>query len=492
MDDQAYTVGIRRKGNWDVDASITHGQSAFKFDIDNSVNASLGTASPTTFDAGTLESSETVVNLDLLHKLDQKQVKSIALVMGSELRVENYQIHAGDEASYSLGPATNADGSPKLPGAQVFPGFQPSNEVDRTRDSIGVYAGVESELTKAIALDADARYEHYSDFGQSLIGKVAGRVTVADGLALRGAVSTGFRAPSLQQLWFSNVATQFLPDATGALQPTQVLTSNNESPVTRAFGIPKLHEEKSTNLSGGVAWRPLDNLSLTADGYFIRIKDRIVLTSQFANTNATVAEILAPFPAVSQAQFFANAVDTDTTGLDVVGDWVTVAGDGTLTLTGAANFSRTEVTRVNLPSSLVEKFGADTAQLRTFFFGRNAQNRLEDSVPHQKGFAALRYSIFGISALARADYYGAVYYKADNAANDETFGAKLLFDVDFGYQATKNMYFGVGADNLFNTFPDRQTKDANISDGRFIYSRNVSQFGMNGGFYYGKLQLTFF
>ena len=493
MDDNAITVGMRRKGTWDVDASLTRGTSAFKFDIDNSVNASLGTASPTTFDAGTLESTETVANLDLLHKLDTKAVKSLALVLGSELRVENYQIHAGDEASYELGSATTAAGAPKLPGAQVFPGFQPSNEVDRTRDSVGVYAGVESELSKAVALDAGGRYEHYSDFGQSLIGKVAGRVTVADGLALRGAASTGFRAPSLQQLWFSNIATQFLPDPiTGTLTPTQVLTSNNASPVTRAFGIPKLHEERSTNLSGGVAWRPLDNLSLTADGYFIRIKDRIVLTSQFASTNATVADILAPFPSVSQAQFFANAVDTDTTGLDLVGDWVTVAGDGTLTLTGAANFSKTAVTQVNLPASLVAKFGADSDQLRTFFFGRNAKNRLEDAVPHQKGFAALRYAIVGISALVRADYYGRVYYKADNAMNDEAFGAKLLFDVDFGYQATKNLYVGVGADNLFNTFPDRQTKDANISFGRFIYSRNVSQFGMNGGFYYGKLQLTFF
>jgi iron complex outermembrane receptor protein len=493
MDDNAITVGMRKKGTWDVDASLTRGASAFKFDIDNSVNASLGTASPTTFDAGTLESTETVANLDLLHKLDTKAVKSLALVLGSELRVENYQIHAGDEASYSLGPATNADGSPKLPGAQVFPGFQPSNEVDRTRDSAGVYAGVESELSKKVALDAGGRYEHYSDFGQSLIGKVAGRVFVADGLALRAAASTGFRAPSLQQLWFSNVATQFLPaPTTGVLTPTQVLTSNNESPVTRAFGIPKLHEERSTNLSGGVAWRPLDNLSLTADGYFIRIKDRIVLTSQFANTNAVVADILAPFPSVSQAQFFANAVDTDTEGVDLVGDWVTVAGDGTFTLTGAANFSRTEVTDIHLPQTLVDKFGADTDQLRTFFFGRNAKNRLEDAVPHQKGFAAARYAISGVSALVRADYYGKVYYKADNAANDETFGAKVLFDVDFGYQATKNMYFGVGADNLFNTFPDRQTKDANISFGRFIYSRNVSQFGLNGGFYYGKLQLTFF
>ncbi|HET9989127.1 MAG TPA: TonB-dependent receptor, partial [Kofleriaceae bacterium] len=212
MDDNAITVGMRKRGTWDVDASLTRGTSAFKFDIDNSVNASLGTASPTTFDAGTLQSTETVANLDLLHKLDTKAVKSLALVLGSELRVENYQIHAGDQASYSLGPATTADGQPKLPGAQVFPGFQPSNEVDRTRDSAGVYAGVESELTKKVALDAGGRYEHYSDFGQSLIGKVAGRVFVADGLAVRAAASTGFRAPSLQQLWFSNVATQFLPD----------------------------------------------------------------------------------------------------------------------------------------------------------------------------------------------------------------------------------------------------------------------------------------
>ncbi len=493
MDDQAITVGFRRKGTWDVDASLTRGTSQFKFDIDNSVNASLGTASPTTFDAGTLESTETVANLDLLRKLDVPQVKSLALVLGSELRVENYQIHAGDESSYASGGVLTNDTPPQpaLPGAQVFPGFQPSNQVDRTRDAVGVYGGIESELNKNIAIDAGGRYEHYSDFGDSLIGKVATRVTVVNGLALRAAASTGFRAPSLQQLWFSNVSTQFVPDATGTLAPTQVLTSNNESPVTKAFGIPKLREERSDNLSGGIAWRPVDNFSLTADGYFIRIHDRIALTSLFASTNATVASILTPFPGVSQAQFFANAVDTDTKGVDIVGDWATLAGDGTLTLTGAANFSKTQVTNVRVPSSLVSKFGSDSAELRTFFFGRAATNRLEDSVPHQKGYAALRYAISGVSALVRADYYGSVAYKPDNPANDETLGAKVLFDVDLGYQFTKNAYFAVGADNLFNTFPDRQTKEANISFGRFLYSRNVSQFGLNGGFYYGKLQLNF-
>ena len=144
----------------------------------------------------------------------------------------------------------------------------------------------------------------------------------------------------------------------------------------------------------------------------------------------------------------------------------------------------------SIASSLVAKFGND-AMLQTFFFGRGAKNRLEDLVPHEKGFLAVRYAANGISALVRANYIGAAYFKPDNAANDETFGAKVLFDVDLGYSATKTVYFAIGADNVLDTFPDEQVKDANKSFGRFIYSRNVSQFGMNGGFYYAKLQLTF-
>ena len=493
IDDRAITVGLRRKGDWNVDASLTYGSNAFQFNIENSVNASLGTSSPTTFDAGTLRASETVADLDLLHKLDQKVVESVSLVFGTELRIENYQIDAGDQASYVLGNETfGTPPVPKAPGAQVFPGFQPNNEVDRTRENVGIYAGAESELTKRILLDVGGRYESYSDFGQSIIGKVASRVKLPSGITIRGATSTGFRAPSLQQLWFSNVSTLFLPDATGMLQATQVLTSNNQSPITKAFGIPKLREERSIHASGGVSFHPNENLTLSADAYFIRLKDRIVLTSQFTNANATVADILSPFPGVSQAQFFANAVDTDTTGLDLVGDYAMDAGDGTLTLTAGANFTKTEVTDVKIPASLRARFSADPAQLQTFFFGRAAKNRLEDSVPHSKATAAVRYQLSGMTALVRANYYGKVFFRPDLAANDEEFGRKVLFDVDVGYQFTKNVFFAIGADNLFNTFPDQQKKDANISFGRFIYSRNVSQFGQNGGFYYAKLQLTFF
>ena len=491
IDDQAVTVGIRRKGEWTVDASLTHGRNSFQFNIENSVNASLDTASPTTFDAGTLRFQQTVANLDLLRKLETDVVKSLSFVVGSELRVENYQIIRGDEASFIAGGALAEDGTPKVPGAQVFPGFQPSNEVDRTRDNVGVYAGFESALSKHVNLDIGGRFEQYSDFGRSLIGKVAARAKIAGPLSLRGAASTGFRAPSLHQLWFSNVSTQFV-DVGGMLTPAQVLTSNNESPVTRAFGIPRLREERSINASAGFVVRQSESLSLTVDGYFIRLLDRIVLTSQFTDGNPIVASILAPFPGVSQAQFFANAVDTDTAGLDVVVDYQTDAGPGSLTLTGSANFTKTVVTRVNTPDTLNSLFGSDPDQLRSFFFGRLAQNRLEDSVPRQKGTFAARYAVSKLTLLGRANYYGPVDFKPDNPDNDEHFGAKVLFDVDVGYQFTKNLLFRIGADNALNTFPDKQTKAANISDGRLIYSRNVSQFGQNGGFYYGKLELTFF
>jgi iron complex outermembrane receptor protein len=209
--------------------------------------------------------------------------------------------------------------------------------------------------------------------------------------------------------------------------------------------------------------------------------------------SAAVAQLLAPFPSVSAAQFFANAIDTDTRGVDVVADYVVALGEGTLNLMASANFTETKVANVHIPASLVAAFaGTEPGALESFYFGRLARNRVEDSVPHVRSTAGARYTIGPISGLVRANYYGSVRYKPDLPANDEVFGAKVLFDVEAGYQLTKNLRFSVGADNLFNTFPDQNKKDPNISLGRFIYNRNVSQFGWNGGFYYAKLQMLLF
>jgi iron complex outermembrane receptor protein len=435
----------------------------------------------------------------------------MSFVLGAEIRTENYAITAGDVASYGFGvnnDPTKAVKSPDnripQPGAQVFPGFQPSNAVDRSRNNVGVYTGLETEIIKGLNVDIGGRYENYSDFGNAFTGKAAVRVPVVKGLALRGAVSSGFRAPSLQQLWFSNVSSVFQPDGTGMLVPNQVKTTNNSDPITRnAFGIPKLKQETSINASAGFTLRLLDNFSLTADGYFVRLKNRITLTNPFQATtpgsmNQTpqgnvIFGILQPFPGVNAAQFFANAVDTDTMGADIVADYAINTGAGSLLLGAALNLTQTEVKEVHTPSSLLRAFqGVNPQALDNLFFDRLARNRLEDSVPHVKGNASVRYNFKQLSALVRANYYGQVRYRPVLTTDSETFSPKALFDADVSYQVTKNVQVTVGADNIFNTFPDKNTKANNISLGRFVYNRNVTQFGLNGGFYYGKLELTFF
>src|SRR5436190_7967004 len=218
--DRSLSAGVRGTSRgWDVDFGLTHGRNDFQFIIDNTVNASLGAASPTTFDAGRLAFAQTTGNLDLVRPLAIGGLKSVAFVTGAEFRLENYRIEAGDAASWQLGNGgtrkgidydTTLAGGAKQPGSQGFPGFQPGNAIDRSRTSLGVYAGLESQLTSRLLVDAGGRYESYSDFGNTINGKLAGRYEIVPNVAVRAAISTGFRAPSLQQSWFNNVSTQFV------------------------------------------------------------------------------------------------------------------------------------------------------------------------------------------------------------------------------------------------------------------------------------------
>lgn len=504
--DDAFTAGVRGTSHgWDVDFSLTHGGNSFQFNIENSINASLGESSPTSFDAGRLKFRQTTGNLDLVRLIDTRgALKSLSLVVGSEFRVENYRIEAGDDASWQLGNGvdkpvpgvdfdTTSTGAPKNPGSQVFPGFQPSNEVNRFRNSIGVYAGLESQVNEQWMVDIGGRFENYSDFGNTVIGKLATRVALTPEFALRGAVSTGFRAPSLHQVWFNNVSIQFVLDENNQLVPKRVLTGNNKSAVTKAFGIPDLKEETSVSLSGGFTGRIAENFSVTADVYHIEIDDRIVLSSRFTDGDPIVAEILKPFEkqGVGQAQFFANAVDTKTTGLDIVGAYSRPMGRGRLTVTAAVNLSKTEVDTTNIPEGVALKFAnGDLDAVRNTLFNREERNRLETALPREKGNVSVRYAAGPFSVMARATYYGEIHYRPTNKDNDEDFSAKTLFDLDFAYEVLQGLTLSVGANNAFNTFPDRHQKDSNYSNGRFPYSRRVTQFGMNGGFYYARLQLN--
>jgi len=509
IDDHSAAAGVRGTVNaWDVDFSVTQGRNAFHFFVENSNNASMGAASPTTFDAGRLSFGQTVGNLDVVRPLGAwGGLRSLSFVAGAEFRREEYQIEAGEEASWQLGNGgarpgidfdTTSSGAPKEPGAQVFPGFQPSNQVDRTRNSLSAYGGFESQVSERLLLDLGGRLEDYSDFGRTFNWKVATRFQVVPALGLRAAASTGFRAPSLGQAWFNNVSNQFVIDATGNLVPNRILTSNNESRVTQTFGVPPLKEESSVNLSLGLVARPANNWSVTADGYRITIDDRIVISSQFQSSDPTVGAVvrrlLAPFQrlGVTTAQFFTNAVDTRTIGLDVVVTHSRKVAGGTLSLTGSANFTKTEVLRVNVPQAMADTFTTgNLAAVRNILLNREDRNRLEDALPREKGGLTTRYARGRFAGLARATYYGTIFYRHPNGpANDERFGAKTLFDLDLSYELGRGVQLAIGGDNIFNTYPDQQVKPTNISLGRFIYSRRVTQFGMNGGFYYTRVRLA--
>ncbi|GMQ80923.1 MAG: TonB-dependent receptor [Rhodothermia bacterium] len=503
ISDYSLTAGIQGTLNdWIVDLSTTTGGNSFVFNIENTINASIGEASPVSFDAGTISFDQTTGNLDLIRSIDAgDSFKSVALALGAEFRVENYQIEAGQFESYSLGNGgdipgvdfdTTAAGGPKNPGSQVFAGFQPSNEVDRYRYSYSVYADLETEVDDQLMVDVAGRYEAYGDFGETLNGKIAARYEFKDNFAVRGAVSSGFRAPSLHQIWFNNVSIQFVLNDANELVPARVLSANNLDPVTKAFGVPNLKEETSINVSAGFTARPIPKLSISADLYMVNIDDRIVLSSRFTNSDPTAADILAPFArlGVSQAQFFANAVNTETKGVDIVAAYTTDAGPGTVTVTGAANFTKTEVTATNIPQKMADIFsGGDVEGVRTTLFNREERNRLETALPREKGNVSVRYSQGPISVLVRANYFGSIEYRPTNMNNDETFSEKVLLDLNVSYDVYPGATLTVGGNNILNTFPDKHQLAANRSNGRFIYSRRVTQFGMNGGFYYAKLSL---
>jgi iron complex outermembrane receptor protein len=509
------TAGVRAKqGPVEGNLSLTYGGDSFHFFVDNSLNASLGDASPTNFNAGRLHFHQTSANLDGVYHIDQPVFKSLAVVAGAELRRENYGINAGQIESWEQGPVTyvDADGvtKPKLPGAQVFPGFRPTDASDSNRTSEAVYLGIESQPIARANLDVGGRFEHYSDFGSTVTGKVAGRVAVfktADNeneLAARGSASTGFRAPGLQQIHYSTIATQFIndPNNAGQLVASNILISPNQSGVTEAFGVPRLKEETSVNFSGGFTARLLGNLSVSADYYHVKIKNRIVLSGLFDKTDpvlgSEISSVLDPFPGVGITQFFVNAVDTSTNGVDVVVDYSVRLPKGQLKATAAASFTDTNVDAVHVPQSMLDKFaGIDgaAAQVSALFLSRYGRNRLEDLLPRQKATLGLHWDYAQLSAGVRGNFYGPTEYHAETGPDlDESFGAKVTADVDVGYRIS-SLLLTVGANNVFNTFPDEMKHEENRFNGSFLYSPASfpagAPYGIDGGFYYVRAEYKY-
>lgn len=506
--DRSLSAGIRSEINdWKVDFSNTYGNNTLDFKAKNTVNASMREASPTSFEAGGYRFTQNTTNIDFSRYFDDI-MDGLNIAFGAEYRYENYQIEAGEEASYTnygkarkigvdangkdiLLPDTNGNidtlfglnGKALIGGAQAFPGFLPENAVNASRTALAAYIDTELNLSPEWMVTAAARFENFSDFGSTINGKLATRYKIGN-LVFRAAASTGFRAPSLHQSNFSATSSLFLD---GVIQNSGTFT--NESRVAKLLGIPKLKEEKSKNISAGFTAN-MGKFKLTVDGYFIRIDDRIVYTGYFAGSNdpnATeqdqqIYTLLQQANATS-ARFFANAIDTETKGIDVVLTYQERLGNGRFRADLAATLNKTNVVGDVHASPLLE--GKEST-----YFDRASRLLLESAVPRTKVNLSMSYSVDKWNFYVRNVYFGQVDGATNVVENDQVFSSKVITDATVTYQLTKNIGLSMGANNLFDIYPDKTKAGTLQGAGYFLYSRTGQQFGMGGRFAFARLALN--
>ncbi|WP_342114130.1 TonB-dependent receptor plug domain-containing protein [Pseudoduganella sp. OTU4001] len=464
-------------GGWDMDASVTYGENKMDYTIKNTLNRSLGAASKREFDAGGFKYDQTTFNLSGVKQFDVGLNSPLNVAIGAEARREGYALHAGEPDSWRNGGVLLPNGSPTASGAQVFPGFRPSDESDTSRKAYSVYADFEADVAQNLLASFAVRGEHYSDFGNNWSGKLAGRYNFAPGFALRGSVQNGFRAPSPQQQNFTSTATNFINGV-----PFDITTFKPNHPAAVAMGAKPLDAEKSTNFSLGAVAK-VGKASFTVDGFQIKIRDRIVLSENLTQTNVRNYLTSLGFIGVGGGRFFINGVDTTTRGVDVVASypWMSpMAGRFDFTLAG--NYTKTEVTKVPVTAQLAALNPAPP------LFDRINVLTFEHGTPQTKFTASLNHSLGAWSGTLRATRYGKVLQPGTTAALDHWMTPKTLVDIEGRYKITERLTAAVGAENLFDQYPDAYPAALN-STGNAPFS-NYSPFGRSGRFVYARLNYT--
>ncbi|MEZ4796793.1 MAG: TonB-dependent receptor [Flavobacteriaceae bacterium] len=484
--DKSIAAGIKGMiGDWHVDFSNTYGTNSFDYTIKNTANATLLSSTPREFEAGGFSFAQNTTNIDISNKYDDI-FEGLNVAFGAEYRLENYQLIAGEEASWAsydiygdvvTASTPDADkqysyfGSLVPGGSQVFPGYRPENALDQNRNSYAGYVDVEADITEDFLLGAALRYEDYNDFGDTFNWKLASRYKVSDNLAIRGAASTGFRAPDLHQIYFNATATLFVAGV-----PNEVGTFANNSRLAQLLSIPRLKEERSNNYSlGFTAKVPSAGLKFTVDGYIVNVDDRVSQTRSYSASgqNAEVQQIFSD-AAAGSATFFMNSYNLKSSGIDVVIDHKTGLGEGTLNNSLAASFRKFEV------KDVVEVLGEEVLDARAIGF-------IESAMPRTKVNLTNIYKTGNWNFLLRNVYFGEVNDPDfEGSANPVVYGEKIVTDLSIGYALNDNLNLTVGANNLLDVYPDEVPTASNYGD-QFIFSRRTSQFGFNGRYVFGRI-----
>jgi iron complex outermembrane receptor protein len=470
-------------GEWDIDSSLVYGKNEMEFTIENTLNRSLGPASPTEFDAGGFEYDQLALNFSGVRQFEWDSFASpLNVATGLEARRESYSISAGEPDSYRNGGVL-LGGQPTASGAQVFPGFRPANEVDEDRTAVGAYLDLEANVTERFLASAALRAESYSDFGENVSGKLAGRYDFTESFAVRGSVQNGFRAPSLPQQFFATTSTNFINGV-----PFDITTFPVADPVARALGATDLDAEESTNFSIGFVWQ-LPKLTVTVDAYRIDIDDRIVLSENL--TSAPVRDYLVAqgFIGAGGGRFFINGVDTETQGIDLVVNWPLETGAGRFDFTFTGNYNETDVTKVPTTAPLAAISPSPP------LFDRINVISFEEGTPKDKFGAAVNWKRDRMGATFRATRYGEVVEPGTTANLDAFLGAKTVADLEVRFEPTARLRIALGAENVFDEYPDPMPIGPTMAlnrnaTGNTPYS-NYSPFGRGGRFIYGRVSFGF-
>ncbi|PZR34152.1 MAG: TonB-dependent receptor [Caulobacter segnis] len=494
------TMGVKGKADNGLtyDLSGTVAKNSLDLAMTQSLNASFGPKSQTEFKFGKLIQRETNLNLDLTYPLELGFASPVTLSGGAEYRHEEYEATAGDLQSYAAGPyavqplyvqvspgvytRSIVNGSPesasKSPGASGYGGTSPASAKTSTQSNFGVYLGAETDVTEALTVGVAGRYEKYNTFGDTVVGKVNALYKVSDMFSVRGTVGTGFHAPSPGQSNTEILTTAFAPGGEQVQTGTYPVTSA----IAQYFGAKTLTPEKSTNYGVGFILNPISNLTFTVDGYFIKVRDRISITSTF---DVTAADIAAQ-PALSAVgiggavAYFTNGFDTETKGVDAVASYRTDLLDNPLSLTLAYSYNKSNVTKYD-PAAI----------------GTDRIYDIENITPKHRANLSANYSIAGFMINARGNYYSK--WSTDQDYPGQTFGSEITADLDVSYTFAEKYTVTIGANNLFDNYPDKlKPTTANpiyaltgsTADGQ-IYPRSGGPFGMNGGFWYARLKLKY-
>lgn len=482
------TGGIKGKlGELTYDISASLSKNSLDLSMFNSLNtafspnnttAPYNVATQTSFNFGQQAQKETNANIDLTYPINVGFAKPITLSGGFEYRKETYTLTVSDLQGYAQG------------GASGYGGVSPQQAGTWSQSNVAVYGGAETDITPQWTVGVAGRYEHYNTFGAATVGKINTRYEFTPGFAIRGTIGTGFHAPSPGQQHNSVLTTNFV-NIGGQSVSVQSGTFPTDSAISQLYGATALKAEKSTNFGLGFTAKPLKGLSLTIDGYSIKVKNRIFITQTFPIVDAThpdgtitAADILAN-PILStvgvggQVQFFTNGLNTTTTGIDVVAAYSTELSGGRLNLTLAYNHNNNKVDSAN--ANVVSK--SQIADIKNL-------------APHDVAHFSTNFSSGKWALTARENYYGSWINAVDYSG--QTFGAKFTTDFDVNYTITEGINLSVGANNLFNTFPDKLSSasvnlfkvNGGTSDGQ-VYPRNGGPFGFNGGFWYARLKINY-